>query len=185
MHLLAGLAEVDLDANLAVLEALEHAAKPLAARRSAPSVRSWPRVRPSPRSPTAAPAAGRCRARKPPAGRRRRSDRARRAAARSPARWPRSPRRSCVPSGRSAMICTVLPSRPDTATRTRRKPRSLSAGSTSAATRAAAPRFTNEPRRAAAPSSLSVHVREAFRPSFARSAHPKQKERTQRAHSQS
>ena len=44
-----------------------------------------------------------------------------------------------VPSGRSAMICTVQPFVPVTRTRTRLKPRSSITGSTMAATRAATP----------------------------------------------
>jgi hypothetical protein len=44
-----------------------------------------------------------------------------------------------LPSGRSAMICTVQPARPEIRTRTSRKPRLSSTGSTSAAKRAATP----------------------------------------------
>ena len=44
-----------------------------------------------------------------------------------------------VPSGRSAMICTVDPLRPDRTTRTKRKPRSASTGSAMAAIWAAKP----------------------------------------------
>jgi hypothetical protein len=44
-----------------------------------------------------------------------------------------------VPSGRSAMICTVVPLRPDKTTRTKRKPKSVSTGSAMAASWAAKP----------------------------------------------
>ena len=64
-HLPAHLVEVDLDAHLVALDAFEHAAEPLAARDQLLGLDLGLVARPMPRSRTAAPAACRCRARKP------------------------------------------------------------------------------------------------------------------------
>ena len=67
-----------------------------------------------------------------------------------------------VPSGRSAMICTVQPSAPDTRTRTSRKPRPSSTGSAMAATRAATP-LDDQPRFGGIRRGASVRVRVWFK----------------------
>ena len=116
------LVELDLDADLAVLEALEHAAEALAARDQLLHLDLGLVARPvlEVRRPHQRPVdAGRGNLQRVLALR---SGRARRAAARVCARSPRNPRSSSCRPARSAMICTVLPSRPETATRTRRKP---------------------------------------------------------------
>ena len=114
--------------------------------RSAPSSRSWPRARPRPRNRTAAPAACRCRARRSRACTGPGSGRAHRAAGDKLREMSAHSSTVIVPSGRSAMICTVVPLRPETATRTSRKPRSLSTGSTRAAISAANAGLANEAR---------------------------------------
>ena len=85
-------------------------------RRSRPSRRG----RHSARNPSGAPAAGRCRARRSPADRRARSGRRHRAPATARAMTASQSSIVIVPSGRSAMICTVQPSSPETLTRTSR-----------------------------------------------------------------
>src|SRR6266566_3006310 len=59
-----------------------------------------------------------------------------------------------VPSGRSAMICTVQPSSPETRTRTNRNPRSISTGAAIAAMRDATP--VSAIRRGSARMALSI-----------------------------
>ena len=87
----AQLIEIDLDAHLLALDALEHAAEPLAPRDQLLQSRSWPRSPPTPRSRTAAPAVCRCRARKPRACTVPAWDRAHRGRAKDDARSPRTP----------------------------------------------------------------------------------------------
>ena len=107
------------------LDALEHAAEPLAARDSSFSSILASIARPGPRNRRREPAAGRCRARRPPACTGPGSGRARRAAATELREMSAHSSTVMVPSGRSAMIWTVVPSRPETVTRTRRKPKSV------------------------------------------------------------
>ena len=94
-------------------DALEHAAKPLAARDQLLHLDLGLVARPMPRSRTAAPAACRCRARTPRACTDPEWDRARRARGESRREISAHSSTVIVPSGRSAMICTVVPLRPD------------------------------------------------------------------------
>ena len=152
------------------------------APRAAPSARSWPRSQPRPRSRTAAPAAGRCRARKSRAcmaGDRIVGIEHRRKLARISAQSSTV----MVPSGRSAMICTVVPLRPETQTRPGGSPdRQASArpgrnlgGQAGLANKA---RLRRRPLTASVPRRFECVSRSS-------GDRPKQKERTPRAHSQS
>ena len=120
-------------------DAQQDAAEALAAGQRNVRVRPSSRDRRSARNPSAAPAAGRFPVKTVQADRRCRPDRRHRAPARARARRARSRSTDMVPSGRSAMICTVWPAEPETRTRTSRKPRLSSTGAASAATRAEIP----------------------------------------------
>ena len=157
----AQLIELDLDAHLVAFDALEHAAKPLAAldrllhldlglvARPVLEI-GWPHQRPVDArrgnlERVAVPASGR----------------AHRAPATARREISAHSSMVIVPSGRSAMICTVAPLRPETTTRTRRKPRSASTGSASAAISPAKP--VSPMKRASDAAPLTAHSPARFK----------------------
>ena len=133
--LAARLVELDLDADLAVLDALEHAAEALAALDRLRQLDLGLVARPSPRNrrPHQRPVdAGRGHLEAVGAG----SGRATSSTGEMRCEIASQSSTVIVPSGRSAMICTVMPVAARDLTRTRRKP-SPSTGSTIAASSAA------------------------------------------------